>query len=142
MNTYEMEGFLRGQCVPRDLLVNESNAAYLVRKLSEIASVKAERDALADRVNALAVENAALKSSVDLIASAYTEGEPAGFEIDRARHIETPVTDAALVAIQAQGIEKFAKALRVKGDDAFFDAIAEAQANAADEFAANLREAK
>ncbi|WP_444859223.1 hypothetical protein [Serratia sp. (in: enterobacteria)] len=54
MNTYEMEGFLRGQCVPRDLLVNESNAAYLVRKLSEIASVKAERDALADRVNALA----------------------------------------------------------------------------------------
>jgi len=61
---------------------------------------------LEGRVNALAVENAALKSSVDLIASAYTEGEPAGFEIDRARHIETPATDAALAAIQAQGVEK------------------------------------
>ncbi|MGQ6022339.1 hypothetical protein ACUNHY_24690, partial [Serratia sp. IR-2025] len=36
--------------------------------------------------DALAVENQALRSSVDLIASAYTEGEPAGFEIDRARH--------------------------------------------------------
>jgi len=107
MNTYEMEGFLRGQCVPRDLLVNESNAEYLVRKLSEIASVKAERDAQQKRADALAVENQALKSSVDLIASAYTEGEPAGFEIDRARHIETPATDAALAAIQAQGVEKF-----------------------------------
>ncbi|HGE6721927.1 TPA: hypothetical protein ACGB01_002123 [Serratia marcescens] len=57
---------------------------------------------LEGRVNALAVENAALKSSVDLIASAYTEGEPAGFEIDRARHIETPATDAALAAIEAR----------------------------------------
>lgn len=61
MNVYEMEGFLRGRCVPRDLVVNESNAAYLVRKLSEIASVKAERDAQQKRADALAVENAALK---------------------------------------------------------------------------------
>ncbi|HHT0933686.1 TPA: hypothetical protein ACTYZX_005123 [Serratia marcescens] len=54
MKLYEMEGFLRGQCVPRDILVNESTAAYLVRKLNEATAVKAERDALA-------VENAALK---------------------------------------------------------------------------------
>ncbi|MEL7885028.1 hypothetical protein [Serratia marcescens] len=53
MNTYEMEGFLRGQCVPRDLIVNESNAAYLVRKLSEISSVKAERDALEEKCESL-----------------------------------------------------------------------------------------
>lgn len=55
---------------------------------------------------------------------------------------ETPATDAALAAIEARGVEKFAKVLRVKGDDAFFDAIAEAQANAADAFANELREAK
>ncbi|HGE8397318.1 TPA: hypothetical protein ACGD7Y_004700, partial [Serratia marcescens] len=66
-----------------------------------VSTLEAERDALA-------VENQALRSSVDLIASAYTEGEPAGFEIDRARHIETPATDAALAAIQAQGVEKYA----------------------------------
>ncbi|CAI2539445.1 Uncharacterised protein [Serratia proteamaculans] len=70
-------------------------------------ALKAERDALA-------VENAALKSSVDLIASAYTEGEPAGFEIDRARHIKTPATDAALAAIEARGVEKFADFLGKK----------------------------
>ncbi|EFC5289747.1 hypothetical protein ACEZVD_000683 [Escherichia coli] len=32
MNVFEMEGFLRGKCVPRDLKVNETNAEYLVRK--------------------------------------------------------------------------------------------------------------
>ncbi|MDK7595858.1 hypothetical protein QP585_22355 [Serratia ureilytica] len=68
-----------------------------------VSTLEAERDALA-------MENAALKSSIDLIASAYTEGEPAGFEIDRARHIETPATDAALAAIQARAkAEAFAE---------------------------------
>ncbi len=28
MNVFEMEGFLRGKCVPRDLKVNETNAEY------------------------------------------------------------------------------------------------------------------
>ncbi len=30
MNVFEMEGFLRGKCVPRDVKVNETNAEYLV----------------------------------------------------------------------------------------------------------------
>lgn len=47
MNVYEMEGFLHGKCMPRDILVNESTAEYLVRKLNEATTVKAERDALA-----------------------------------------------------------------------------------------------
>ncbi|WBF44474.1 hypothetical protein [Serratia rubidaea] len=47
MNIYEMEGFLHGKCMPRDILVNESTAEYLVRKLNEATTVKAERDALA-----------------------------------------------------------------------------------------------
>ncbi|WP_439084464.1 hypothetical protein [Serratia bockelmannii] len=73
-------------------------------KVLTYEALKAERDALA-------VENAALKSSVDLIASAYTEGEPAGFEIDRARHIETPATDAALAAIRNEATARALKNL-------------------------------
>ncbi|AIM22419.1 hypothetical protein [Serratia sp. SCBI] len=93
-------------------------------RVGDYAALKAERDALA-------VENAALKSSVDLIASAYTEGEPAGFEIDRARHIETPATDAALAAIQAQAkseaIEQMAIQLEQLPDEAleFLSDVAE-----------------
>jgi len=104
MNTYEMEGFLRGQCVPRDLLVNESNAEYLVRKLSEIASVKAERDAQQKRADALAVENQAQAAALSLISSCYGLSP----HIQSMCAVDTPTTDAALATIQAQGVEKFA----------------------------------
>jgi hypothetical protein len=44
MNLIEMDGFLRGKCLPGDMLINETNAEYLVRKF---AAIEAERDALA-----------------------------------------------------------------------------------------------
>ena len=42
MTVYEMEGFLRGKCLPGDMKVNESNAQYLVRKFSELQSQNAD----------------------------------------------------------------------------------------------------
>ncbi|EOT1929683.1 MULTISPECIES: hypothetical protein [Serratia] len=104
-----------------------------------VSTLEAERDALA-------VENQALRSSVDLIASAYTEGEPAGFEIDRARHIETPATDAALAAIQAQGVEKYAADLDQIASESNpaepKHTVASSYADDARSFAKKLREAK
>lgn len=38
MTLIEMDGFLKGKCIPRDLKVNETNAEYLVRKFGEIES--------------------------------------------------------------------------------------------------------
>ena len=35
MTVFEMEGVLRGKAIPGDMKVNESLAAYLVRKLSD-----------------------------------------------------------------------------------------------------------
>ena len=75
MKLFEMEGFLRGKCIPRDLKVNETNAEYLVRKFAEIES-KLETalrecraagitiDNLEAKCAALAVENAGLKSGI------------------------------------------------------------------------------
>lgn len=54
--------------------------------------------------------------------------------------LQIPAYQAFLAEVRAQGVEMFAAVLRRKGDDAFFDAIAEAQANAADQFAAQLRQ--
>ena len=34
----EMDGFLKGKCIPCDLKVNETNAEYLVRKFGELES--------------------------------------------------------------------------------------------------------
>lgn len=38
MTLIEMDVFLKGKCIPRDLKVNETNAEYLVRKFAEIES--------------------------------------------------------------------------------------------------------
>ncbi|EFH6997947.1 hypothetical protein WK822_003652 [Escherichia coli] len=80
MNVFEMEGFLRGKCVPRDLKVNETNAEYLVRKFAEaeakisalsedhqraIESIKQADAAVKlahEKFSALAAENAGLKT--------------------------------------------------------------------------------
>ncbi|HCT1902263.1 TPA: hypothetical protein OTQ06_004077 [Klebsiella aerogenes] len=41
-----MEGFLNGKCLPGDLRVNETNAEYLVRKLSAVSEQQGEVTAL------------------------------------------------------------------------------------------------
>ncbi len=45
MSLIEMDGFLKGKCIPSDLKVNETNAEYLVRKFAE---AEAKCAALAD----------------------------------------------------------------------------------------------
>ncbi|MBB8987514.1 hypothetical protein FSH62_004925 [Escherichia coli] len=52
MSLIEMDGFLKGKCIPRDLKVNETNAEYLVRKFAEAEA----------KCAALAAENAGLKA--------------------------------------------------------------------------------
>lgn len=42
MKLFEMEGFLRGKCLPGDMKVNETNAEYLVRKFIELEQKLAE----------------------------------------------------------------------------------------------------
>ena len=73
MSLIEMDGFLKGKCIPRDLKVNETNAEYLVRKFGELES-KLETalrecrsagitiDNLEAKCVALAAENAGLKA--------------------------------------------------------------------------------
>ena len=52
MSLIEMDGFLKGKCIPRDLKVNETNAEYLVRKFAEAEA----------KCAALVAENAGLKA--------------------------------------------------------------------------------
>lgn len=113
MTVHEMEGFLRGKCVPGDLKVNETNAEYLVRKFGEAEA----------KCAAMAAENARLKSAVtqqiELRAEIKKAGRPphadfwvqsiceAEEKVKRALE-ETPATDAFLAEVRAQGVEMFA----------------------------------
>ncbi|MGQ5801030.1 hypothetical protein ACUNI4_26815, partial [Serratia sp. IR-2025] len=126
MNVYEMEGFLRGKCMPRDILVNESTAAYLVRKLNESATLKADRDAQQKRADALAVENASMREALDSIRiyssdilSGPSDSVPdmaawlrEGVEhLHQVSTIQTPATDAALAAIRNEATARVLKHL-------------------------------
>ncbi|ELF05212.1 hypothetical protein A1Y7_04721 [Escherichia coli KTE119] len=142
MNVFEMEGFLRGKCVPRDLKVNETNAEYLVRKFAEaeakcaalaedqqkaIESIKQADAAVKlahEKFSALAAENAGLKHAmaVTLEHVSVTDAGQAGVAAmiinDALHHSETPTTDAFLAEVRAQGVEMYADNLDNGADDA------------------------
>lgn len=83
MSLIEMDGFLKGKCIPRDLKVNETNAEYLVRKFAEaeakisalsedqqkaIESIKQADSAVKlahEKFSSMAAENAWLKAICD-----------------------------------------------------------------------------
>lgn len=104
MSLIEMDGFLKGKCIPCDLKVNETNAEYLVRKFAEAEA----------KCAALAAENAALKQSEKEFNN-FCRQEYYGWEDN---FTETPATDAFLAEVRAQGVEMYADNLDNGADDA------------------------
>ncbi|MFZ5401922.1 hypothetical protein ACOY97_04380 [Enterobacter asburiae] len=92
MKLFEMEGFLRGKCIPRDLKVNETNAEYLVRKFAEADAMCA---ALAAEKEKFAVECAATK-----IAIAYLKSGRHDFTLN------TPATEAFLAEVRSAAVDE------------------------------------
>lgn len=107
MTLIEMDGFLKGKCIPCDLKVNETNAEYLVRKFAE-AEVKCA---------ALAAENAAMHETIEAVRSVadnssgiagwHLNGDIATWEeiLPEINDIETTATDAFLAEVRAQGVD-------------------------------------
>lgn len=140
MTIIEMDGFLKGKCIPSDLKVNETNAEYLVRKFGELES-KLETalrecrsagitiDNLEAKCAKMAAENTSLKQS-EKEFNDFCREEFSEWEDDVT---ETPATDAFLAEVRAQGVKMVADILKVAG-------VCEHQYSAmANEFAAKLR---
>ena len=120
MSLIEMDGFLKGKCIPRDLKVNETNAEYLVRKfgdleskletaLRECRSAGITIDNLEAKCVALAAESAGMKkfckdAAFDADYEAELGMERGGFS-DALNEIKTPATDAFLAEVRAQGVD-------------------------------------
>ena len=131
MTLIEMDGFLKGKCIPRDLKVNETNAEYLVRKFGELESkletalrecrsagitidnLEAKCAAL-DADNEKAMEamrqaDAAVKLAHEKFSALAAENAglkdylaPIGLKVEG-----TPTTDAVLAEIERKAIRKF-----------------------------------
>lgn len=128
MTLIEMDGFLKGKCIPRDLKGNETNAEYLVRKFGELES-KLETafrecrssgitiDNLEAKCAALAAENAGLKAICDDRRRFIMNGVQTGYikvpTAETAPDLETiriaispqkpiPATDAFLAEVKTE----------------------------------------
>lgn len=142
MNVYEMEGFLRGKCLPGDMMVNESEAQYLVRKFSELQSQNAELAVQLANAESKCRELAAELSAVDKIHNEavfitddhYEQCPPEVQKIIRSLAVlQIPACDAFLAEVLARGVEMFSD--KFGGGTLLSDMVKET----AKEFAAQLR---
>ncbi|EIV3802014.1 hypothetical protein MAK22_001964 [Klebsiella aerogenes] len=131
MNVYEMEGFLRGKCLPGDIRVNESNAEYLVRKLSAVSELQGEVTALVatleksrevswcpegvdlqDWVKRLVKESLALRDAITTHSQSIHFCELCGKDDPCSNDDvcyalnETPATERIVAEAEARGVEK------------------------------------
>lgn len=147
MSLIEMDGFLKGKCIPCDLKVNETNAEYLVRKFAEAEA----------KISALAAENELTRKAVQAFCDVVGDNtEVIAEEVGRDGVLvileamkatgNMPATDAFLAEVRAQGVEMLAKNHQsivnaLKGDSLFSDGEYRHAAivSAAVYFAAELR---
>ncbi|HBN7523225.1 TPA: ead/Ea22-like family protein [Escherichia coli] len=138
MTLIEMDGFLKGKCIPRDLKVNETNTEYLVRKFAEaeakisalsedqqkaIESIKQADSAVKlahEKFSVLAAENELARKAVQEFCDVVGDStEVICEEIGRDGVLvileamkatgNMPATDAFLAEVRAQGVEMFAE---------------------------------
>ncbi|EET4204763.1 hypothetical protein V8832_004731 [Escherichia coli] len=112
MSLIEMDGFLKGKCIPNDLKVNETNAEYLVRKFGELESkletalrecrsVGITIDNLEAKCAKMAAENTLLRQS-EKEFNDFCREEFSEWEDDVT---ETPATDAFLAEVRAKAFD-------------------------------------
>ncbi|HAH5441608.1 ead/Ea22-like family protein [Escherichia coli] len=110
MSLIEMDGFLKGKCIPSDLKVNETNAEYLVRKFAEAEAKYA----------ALAAENALARKAVQAFCDVVGDN-----------------TEIISELVGQDGVLVILKAMKATGNMSATDAfLAEVRAKAFDDLCA------
>lgn len=146
MTLIEMDGFLKGKCIPRDLKVNETNAEYLVRKFAEaeakisalsedhqkaIESIKQADSAVKlahEKFSALAAENAGLKSFGDKLNEMHNDlnGEGTGIQGRAEVACQQVALEAAMEefdAIKTPATDAFLAEVRAQGVKSLSNAV-------------------
>ena len=100
MNLIEMEGFLRGKCLPGDIKTGESNAEYLVRKFSELHEQLSEsqREFRSADITMQNLEAQLKQSKID--ADCYKKG----MEASNARLVQIAAELSAIDAIHNDAV--------------------------------------
>lgn len=142
MKLYEMEGFLRGKCIPGDLKVNETNAEYLVRKFSEAeercAALAAKLSMINDLMEVAEQENKLAQEATEKLVqernALAAENHTARNAVQTFCDVVGANTDAICEEVGQDGVKVILAAMSATGNMPATDAfLAEVRASARNE---------
>ncbi|EFA5132134.1 hypothetical protein ICF59_001989 [Escherichia coli] len=143
MSLIEMDGFLKGKCIPRDLKVNETNAEYLVRKFAEAeAKISALSEDHQKAIESIKQADAAVKLAHEKFSALAAENELARKAVQAFCDVVGDNTEVIAEEVGRDGVLVILEAMKATGNmpatDAFLAEVRAQGVDAAIEAAKNL----
>lgn len=124
MSLIEMDGFLKGKCIPRDLKVNETNAEYLVRKFAEAeAKISALSEDHQKAIESIKQADAAVKLAHEKFSLLAAENELARKAVQAFCDVVGDNTEIISELVGQDGVLVILKAMKATGNMSATDAF-------------------
>lgn len=138
MSLIEMDGFLKGKCIPSDLKVNETNAEYLVRKFAEAeAKISALSEDQQRAIESIKQADAAVKLAHEKFSALAAENELARKAVQAFCDVVGDNTEVIAEVVGRDGVLVILEAMKATGNMPATDAfLAEVRAQAFDDLCA------
>lgn len=135
MSLIEMDGFLKGKCIPRDLKVNETNAEYLVRKFAEAeAKISALSEDQQRAIESIKQADAVVKLAHEKFSALAAENELARKAVQAFCDVVGDNTEVIAEVVGRDGVLVILEAMKATGNMPATDAfLAEIRAEARNE---------
>ncbi|MDT9428151.1 ead/Ea22-like family protein [Escherichia coli] len=132
MSLIEMDGFLKGKCIPRDLKVNETNSEYLVRKFAEAeAKISALYEDQQKAIESIKQDDAAVKLAHEKFSALAAENELARKAVQAFCDVVGDNTEVIAEVVGRDGVLVILEAMKATGNMPATDAfLAEVRAQA------------
>ncbi|HFP2167251.1 TPA: ead/Ea22-like family protein [Escherichia coli] len=124
MSLIEMDDFLKGKCIPRDLKVNETNAEYLVRKFAEAeAKISALSEDHQKAIESIKQADAAVKLAHEKFSLLAAENELARKAVQAFCDVVGDNTEIISELVGQDGVLVILKAMKATGNMSATDAF-------------------
>ncbi|EJV3069415.1 hypothetical protein N7B61_004227 [Escherichia coli] len=135
MTLIEMDGFLKGKCIPCDLKVNETNAEYLVRKFAEAeAKISALSEDQQKAIESIKQADSAVKLAHEKFSALAAENELARKAVQALCDVVGDNTEVIAEVVGRDGVLVILEAMKATGNMPTTDAfLAEIRAEARNE---------
>ncbi|WP_033806284.1 hypothetical protein [Escherichia coli] len=135
MSLIEMDGFLKGKCIPCDLKVNETNAEYLVRKFAEAeAKISALSEDQQKAIESIKQADSAVKLAHEKFSALAAENELARKAVQALCDVVGDNTEVIAEVVGRDGVLVILEAMKATGNMPATDAfLAEIRAEARNE---------